>query len=948
MSTEVDGQRLGPRYPRYPLLDDIELPEAEIENWKTTADLLAEIAGVPAALIMRVHPHELEVFVSSHSPGNVYHRGEKAPLGTGLYCEKVMSTRLELLVPNALKDPDWDHNPDIQLGMISYCGLPIAWPNGELFGTICILDTKENAYFKRTRDLMDRFRTLIQASLANAYSSSRFRTQRDKAESALHERETDFRLMVEGVQDYAIVMLDPAGRVVRWYAGAERIKGYRPEEIIGQHFSLFYPPEDIESGKPERELKVAAAEGRFADEGWRVRKDGSRFFASIVITALRDESGQLRGFRKITRDITERKKAEEDLRANRALLREILDSVPQAIFRKDRDSVYLGCNQQFARAAGLTDTAQVVGKTDFDLPWPREMAEAYRSDDAQVVGSGKAKRHIVERLQRADGTPIWVDTTKIPLFDGGGRVEGILGVFDDITERMQADEALRESEGQYRLLVDSTFEAVVVIHDGLIEQFNPASITMTGFSADEIVSNPFPLFVHPDDRAEIVDNYQRRMRGESLPSVLEFRLLNKDGSFRWVLANTVVNIQGNGRPASLHTLMDITEHKQAEEAVRESLLRFRRFFELPMIGSCITSPTKGWLEVNDRLCQILGYSREELWPSTWADLTHPEDLGAEVERFEGVLRGEIDAYSMEKRFVRKDGSPVSTDLSVAAVRKTDGSVDYLVALVQDITDRKKAAERIDQLNADLERRVEERTASLEAANRELDAFSHSVSHDLRAPLRAIKGFGEKVIRNHGGQLDAEGERLLGVIGSNTQRMSDLIDDLLAFSRTSRTEIRLTRLGMKEIARSAFEEVAGDPETRTKVDFRLGELPDAEGDAPLLRQVWINLLSNALKYSSHADEPVVEVTGEIEGDFAVYRVRDSGAGFDMAYADKLFGVFQRLHSVAEFEGTGIGLALVKRIVTRHGGRVWAEGEVGKGATFSFALPTRPEGPGDEGR
>jgi light-regulated signal transduction histidine kinase (bacteriophytochrome) len=196
-----------------------------------------------------------------------------------------------------------------------------------------------------------------------------------------------------------------------------------------------------------------------------------------------------------------------------------------------------------------------------------------------------------------------------------------------------------------------------------------------------------------------------------------------------------------------------------------------------------------------------------------------------------------------------------------------------------------------------------------------------------------------VVRDHSEHLDVEGQRLLGVVRKNALRMSALIDDLLLFARASRNEVRRGRCAMKDIARSAFEEVVTDPEARARIDFRLGELPEVEGDISLFRQVWINLLSNAVKFSALVLKPTIKIEGAVEGDSAVYHVSENGVGFDMAHADKLFGVFQRLHGMTEFEGTGIGLALVRRIVTRHGGRVWAKGAVGQGATFSFSLPVK---------
>jgi len=319
--------------------------------------------------------------------------------------------------------------------------------------------------------------------------------------------------------------------------------------------------------------------------------------------------------------------------------------------------------------------------------------------------------------------------------------------------------------------------------------------------------------------------------------------------------------------------------------------------------------------------EVIGRNVNVLMPAPYR-----EEHDGYLERYRDTGERRIIGIGREVAGRRKDGSEFPLYLSVGEWVDDDGS-RFFVGVLRDITDLK-----------DAEQRILQRQRELEAANKELDGFTFSVSHDLRAPLRAIDGFGRILLEDHAGRLDAEGRRVLEVIRRNIVRMGQLIDDLLAFSRLGRDAMKPTHVDMTTLARTALDEVLAAEPGRA-IDARVADLPDALGDPTLLRQVWVNLLGNAVKYTRPRSPAVILVTGRTEHDEVVYTVRDNGVGFDMTYADKLFTVFQRLHKASEFEGTGVGLALVQRIVLRHYGRVWAEARADEGATFCFALPRK---------
>jgi PAS domain S-box-containing protein len=375
----------------------------------------------------------------------------------------------------------------------------------------------------------------------------------------------------------------------------------------------------------------------------------------------------------------------------------------------------------------------------------------------------------------------------------------------------------------------------------------------------------------------------------------------------------------------------VVEAAMAKEALREKTEELDRFFTVTLDLLCIADTDGYFRRLNPQWEVVLGYLLTELEGQRFLDLVHPDDQASTQ-----AALGELSAHKAVLNFVNryrcKDGSYRWIEW------RSYPAENLVYAAAHDITERKQAEEEIRRLNAELEQRVSERTEELQTANKELESFAYSVSHDLRAPLRAIDGYTRILIEDYEPVLDAEGQRVCTVIRDNTQRMSQLIDDLLAFSRLSRTQLRSTAIDMTTLVKGVFEELM-TPEGRSQIDFHLDPLPPAVGDPTLIRQVWINLLSNAIKFSAKRERAIIEVSGRQDDIANIYFVRDNGAGFDPQYTDKLFGVFQRLHSEREFAGTGVGLAIVQRIIHRHGGRVWAESELDQGATFYFTLPRK---------
>lgn len=394
--------------------------------------------------------------------------------------------------------------------------------------------------------------------------------------------------------------------------------------------------------------------------------------------------------------------------------------------------------------------------------------------------------------------------------------------------------------------------------------------------------------------------------------------------------------------AASSTGRHVTRVRRAEEALWVSEERYRTVVDNLGEGVVLLD-ADGWIIAsNPRARAILGLDVDEMtgrtffdpeWPSVHADGTPwpIEEHPATIARTSGRA-----VTDMVMGITHSSGARKWLYVNAQPFHGASGGVEGAVISFADITERKRDEDEIRALNESLERRVRERTADLEATNRDLEAFSYSVSHDLRAPLRAIEAFGQILLADHADRLDAEGIRVLRVVLRNAKHMGTLIDDLLAFSRVGRKALERREVNMERLVRSVVQELrTAEPGRDTA--FRIGPLCAVLGDQALLRHVWTNLLGNAVKFTRPVEHPEVEIRCERVDSECRYTVTDNGVGFDSRYADRLFQPFQRLHQASEFEGTGIGLAIVARIVQRHGGRVWAEGATGKGAVFGFSTP-----------
>jgi len=637
-----------------------------------------------------------------------------------------------------------------------------------------------------------------------------------------------------------------------------------------------------------------------------------------------DLSGEVAGLVGAIVDITGRKKAEAAVRESEERWRSIVDSANDGILVYDRSLNVTFVNRAAERILGLA-RAEIIGAAGFTslLSCIHEDGRALDPQTERptrvTARTGTPLTNYVVGVRRRDGTVTWLSVNTAFL---RRREEsdwyGIVSTLSDVTAEKYAELKLRESEARYR----RTFELAAsgIAHIGMDRRFmrvNRRLCEILGYPEAELLRLTGRDISHPDD-LDVINSQRPALYAGEIDAVrVEKRYLRKDRTPVWVALSMTVERDAEGRPThEIAVYNDITAQREAEARVRESEELYRQTFQLAASGIAHVGLDGRFLQVNRSLCDILG--------TTEGELSHPDDKDLTDRERARVHDGEIDSVRFEKRYLRKNGTPVWVELAVALARDPHGHPQYEIAIFDDITERKRAEEALRAAHEELKR-----------SNAELEQFAYVASHDLQEPLRMVSSYTQLVMRRYGDRLDGDAKEFMNYVVDGAARMKQLIEDLLAYSRVGTKGKDFKPVPVENALKRAVTNLrAAIEESGAEVSH--DALPTVNADEVQLAQLFQNLMGNALKFRG-AGKPHVHVScSEKENDFELH-VKDNGIGIEPQYFERIFMLFQRLHTKGDYPGTGIGLAICKKVVERHGGRIWVESEPGKGSSFNFTLP-----------
>jgi PAS domain S-box-containing protein len=763
-------------------------------------------------------------------------------------------------------------------------------------------------------------------------------TARERTDQALRESEARFR----GYFEQTLVGVIVAGADMRLQEVNQAtcdLLGYSREELLALTWADITHPDDVATDLARNQRVMARGVDSLRIEKRFIHKNGSVVAADMSLRCQRKADGSVDYFLGFLSDMTERKQTDQRLQ----LIMKAVESTSDAIGISDARGHHIFQNHALSALFGYetAEELEAAGGGPVVVKDPAVARELF-----ETIESGKSWAGELDMVTRS-GRVFSAHERADAICDPEGRIIGLIGIISDVTERKQAEEALERSRLLLRASLESQRDTILfsIDHDYRYLYFNKAhsDVMKSAYGKDVALGMcVLDCITSDEDRIVAKQNYDRALSGESHTNVRVYGEIER--AYYESFFNPILDESGEIMGAT-GLARDITERRLAEAELQQSQALLQAAMDRSQAGIAIADAPDGKLRyVNEAGLFIRGGAAAEVvdhvdvaaYVASWHILHHDGTPYApeEVPLARAVLFGET---SEAEFIIRRDDHEDRLVLARAApIRDADGVVTAGVVVFHDITERKLAEDEVRRLNAELEQRVVSRTAQLEAANKELESFAYSVSHDLRAPLRAIDGFSQMVVEDAADHLAPDDLEHLQRVRSAAQRMASLIDDLLGLSRTSRQDLLRQNVDLSAMATAVIEELR-EAEPERHVDIIVAPQVRANADPALLRVILGNLLGNAWKFTSKHDEAHIQV-GVIDADGQrAFFVRDDGAGFDAGAAQHLFGAFQRFHTAQEFEGNGIGLATVQRLVIRHGGRVWAEAEVEKGATFFFTLP-----------
>lgn len=845
-------------------------------------------------------------------------------------CGTAAHHRRRVIVENIAADPLWNDYRHLALphGLQACWSEPILAPDGGVLGTFAM-------YYREPRGPRPHELELIETAARLAAIA----LERDRVETALRHSEQRLAGIIDSAMD-GIITIDEHHRIVLVNPAVERTFGAKAADLMGKPVEVLIPgrfrPNHAEH---VRHFAATGVTTRgMGDFGtiWGLRADGTEFPIEASISQLKLGAGRL--FTATLRDITERVRSEAALRESQRALNTLIANLPGVVYRcangPEWPVEYI--SEGAAALTGHSASDFMTHRINFgDLIDPLDAQRVW--DDVQASVQRKIPYALTYRIRAANQQTKWVWEQGQGVFNPAGELLALEGYITDVTEHRRAETELRESEErlQLALLAGRMGTWDWNLRTGKIV-WSPGHIRLFGLEPDAFDGRyeTFEQRIHPDDLQSLEVVRQTAMR-ERRTYEHEYRVLWPDGSVHWIRGRGEFTYDESGQPVRMvGVVSDITEQEWSRRRLAESESRLRTILETEPECVKLVGRNCELLEMNPAgLAMIEADSLDQIVGHDVCELLEPAHREAFRNLNDRVLHGRPGTLQFE--IVGLRGAHRWMETHCVPMRDPEGHINAVLGVTRDITAKKHAEEELLKAHALLEQRVKERTAQLEQINRELDAFTYSVSHDLRAPVRHVGSFANILLEEHARHLTADARHCAETIAEAAVKLGRLIDDLLRFSRLGRADIHRRPVDMHLAVREVWAELASQrPVDRVKL--HIGELPPADGDPNLLRHVWTNLLDNAIKYSSQRSQPEITIGSFTEGACVWYHVQDNGVGFDSRFADKLFGVFQRLHREEDFPGTGVGLALVQRIVQRHGGAIRARGEVERGARFEFTL------------